>query len=266
VRGTVRPYVPGQRAVVRFYRGSKRLAVREVAIRQVPGTESGTFLVGFSTRGQGRVTVRATHRETPQQATLVANAKHVDVVRASSRPGSRGYGVRVLQRRLDDLGYVVGRRGHYDGRTARAVLAFRKVNGMARVTTADSAVTRRVLDGRGAFKPRYRSHGRHVEADLSRQVLALIDPGGKVVATHHTASGAPATPTIRGSFRFYRKDFGRNALGMVHSSYFIRGYAIHGYPSVPTGPASHGCLRVPIPEALGIFRWIRHGNRIDVYA
>ena len=40
---------------------------------------------------------------------------------------------------------------------------------------------------------------------------------------------------------------------MVHSSYFIRGYAIHGYPSVPNYPASHGCLRVPIPNALQIF-------------
>ena len=37
--------------------------------------------------------------------------------------------------------------------------------------------------------------------------------------------------------------------GMVHSNYFIGGYAIHGYVSVPAYPASHGCLRVPIPDA-----------------
>ena len=73
------------------------------------------------------------------------------------------------------------------------------------------------------------------------------------------------TPTVLGSFRFYRKDPGTNALGMVHSSYFIRGYAIHGYASVPTYPASHGCLRVPVPDALAIFRWVRLGGRIDVY-
>ena len=68
-----------------------------------------------------------------------------------------------------------------------------------------------------------------------------------------------------GSFRFYRKQPGTNSLGMVHSNYFIRGYAIHGYKSVPTHPASHGCLRVPIPNARSIDRWISIGDRIDVY-
>jgi lipoprotein-anchoring transpeptidase ErfK/SrfK len=53
---------------------------------------------------------------------------------------------------------------------------------------------------------------------------------------------------------------------MVHSSYFVRGYAIHGYASVPVYPASHGCLRVPVAEALSIFRWLAYGDRVDVYA
>ena len=43
---------------------------------------------------------------------------------------------------------------------------------------------------------------------------------------------------------------------MVHSSYFIRGYAIHGYVDVPAFNASHGCLRVPIPDAARIFSWL----------
>ena len=45
---------------------------------------------------------------------------------------------------------------------------------------------------------------------------------------------------------------------MVHSYYFIGGYAIHGYAVVPNYAASHGCLRVPIPNALQIFDWIEH--------
>jgi lipoprotein-anchoring transpeptidase ErfK/SrfK len=52
---------------------------------------------------------------------------------------------------------------------------------------------------------------------------------------------------------------------MVHSNYFIGGYAIHGYASVPNYPASHGCLRVPIPNAYSIFNWIDLGDRIFVY-
>ena len=127
-------------------------------------------------------------------------------------------------------------------------MAFRKVNGMARSYDADRRVIEKVLAGKGAFKPRLPDAGRHVEADISRQVLALID-GGKVVATYHTSTGAPATPTIIGSFRVYLKTPGTNAKGMVDSNYFIRGYAIHGYFDVPAFNASHGCLRVPIPDA-----------------
>jgi lipoprotein-anchoring transpeptidase ErfK/SrfK len=70
---------------------------------------------------------------------------------------------------------------------------------------------------------------------------------------------------VLGRFRVYDKTFGTNSLGMVHTSYFIGGYAIHGYASVPTFPASHGCLRVPVPDARSIFRWLRVGDRVDVY-
>ena len=54
-----------------------------------------------------------------------------------------------------------------------------------------------------------------------------------------------------------------NAKGMVDSAYFIRGYATHGYPSVPIYPASHGCFRLPIPDARSVFNWIddRHAGR-----
>jgi lipoprotein-anchoring transpeptidase ErfK/SrfK len=52
---------------------------------------------------------------------------------------------------------------------------------------------------------------------------------------------------------------------MVDSNYFIRGYAIHGYPEVPTYAASHGCLRVPIPNAASIYSWVQYGTPVDVY-
>ena len=52
---------------------------------------------------------------------------------------------------------------------------------------------------------------------------------------------------------------------MVDSNYFIRGYAIHGYAEVPTYAASHGCLRIPIPDAAAIFGWVQTGTPVDVY-
>ena len=104
-----------------------------------------------------------------------------------------------------------------------------------------------------------------MEADLTRQVLAEIEPGGRVRALYTMSSGKPSTPTVVGRFRVYSKTLGTNAKGMVDSNYFIAGYAIHGYAEVPTYAASHGCLRVPIPNAASIYRWIGLGTPVDVY-
>jgi hypothetical protein len=264
VRGTVTPFVAGQQVVVRFYRGERKLASRKVAVNPVAGGARGQFVLGFASKRPGRIVVRASHRATPEQGTMVAKGQGVDVLPLRAAPGSRGLAVRLLQRRLGALGYVVGRAGTFDGRTARAVLAFRKVTGMARTTQASADVFGALARGKGRYKLRYPDHGRHIEADLSRQVIVLAN-GGKVERIYPTSSGAPSTPTILGSFRVYRKDPGTNAKGMVFSSYFIRGYAIHGYASVPIFNASHGCLRVPVPDAVPIFKWLKMGDRVDVY-
>ncbi|MGH3992059.1 MAG: L,D-transpeptidase, partial [Pseudonocardiaceae bacterium] len=147
---------------------------------------------------------------------------------------------------------------------SRAVLAFRKTNGLGRNGYADRRIFSLVLRGRGAFRVRYPRAGRHVEFDWSRQVLALIE-GGRARRVYHASSGKASTPTVFGTFRFYSKQPGTNSVGMVHSNYFIGGYAIHGYPSVPSYPASHGCIRVPIPNAADINRQISLGQTIFVY-
>jgi lipoprotein-anchoring transpeptidase ErfK/SrfK len=79
------------------------------------------------------------------------------------------------------------------------------------------------------------------------------------------SSGKPSTPTILGRFNVYQKDPGTNAKGMFDSNYFTGGYAIHGYPEVPTYNASHGCIRVPNADAPFIFGWIRYGDEVDTY-
>jgi len=70
---------------------------------------------------------------------------------------------------------------------------------------------------------------------------------------------------VLGTFHFYSKTPGTNAKGMLDSNYFIRGYAIHGYPEVPNYAASHGCLRIPNANAAFVFGWVNIGDRIDVY-
>jgi lipoprotein-anchoring transpeptidase ErfK/SrfK len=123
---------------------------------------------------------------------------------------------------------------------------------------------RALARGAGGFAVRHPDLGRHIEADLSRQVIALI-AGGRVRRIYPVSSGKASTPTVLGTFHVYLKTPGTNAKGMVDAAYFFGAYATHGYPSVPTFPASHGCLRVPMPEAMSIFSWLSYGDRVDVY-
>ena len=129
----------------------------------------------------------------------------------------------------------------------------------------EGTLAKRLARGEGDFDVRFPQNGRHVEANISQQILALIGTGGKVQKIFPMSSGKPSTPTVLGHFSVYRKDLGTNAKGMVNSSYFIRGYAIHGYAEVPTYNASHGCLRVPIPDSMTIFNWVTYGTKVDVY-
>jgi lipoprotein-anchoring transpeptidase ErfK/SrfK len=264
VRVVMQPYVPGQVANVRFYRHGRRVSAVDVPLQPSPTGKSGMAIVPFASKLPATIEIRATHLATPQAQTLVAKPVKVDVLALHAKPGSRGPAVRLLQQRLSALGYVVGQRGLYDQRTGRAVLAFRKVTGMARTTLASSEVFKALAKGKGAFPVRHPDHGKHVEADLSRQVIALIR-GSKVERIYPVSSGKPSTPTVIGSFHVYTKSPGYNAKGMYFSSYFIRGFAVHGYAEVPVFAASHGCLRVPIPDAIPIYNWIRLGDIVDVY-
>jgi hypothetical protein len=260
VAGRLTPAVAGEKVVVRVYRGNRKVAAKSVAV----GSD-GSYRLRLAVSRAGSVVVRASHRSTAVLGTGVATPRRLDVLPRSVAAGQRGTAVRLLQRHLGKRGYVIGRTGVFDARTARAVLAFRKVAGMARTSRADRTAMRRLADGGGYFKVRYPGHGKHIEGDLSKQVIAFMR-GRKVERIYHTSSGAPATPTIKGSFRFYLAQPGYNSKEMYFSKYFIRGYAIHGYKSVPIFNASHGCFRVPLADAVSIYRWIDMGDRIDVYA
>ena len=173
--------------------------------------------------------------------------------------------MRALQRRLKDLGYLTPVSGHFDGTTARAVLAFRKVNGFARITSAGRTVFRRLARGGGGLQ------GPLPEGGQARGVR-LVAPGAGARARRapgadpaHLVRARPSTPTVFGKYRFYRKQPGYNAKGMYYSSYFVGGYAIHGYSPVPTSPASHGCLRIPIPSAKRVYGWVSLGDPIYTY-
>ena len=262
VRGVVKPYVRDQ--VLTLYAIRRGKASKQV--RRAVGRR-GRYEFRFKVGNAGPVRLVVKHRRSDGQAAFRTRSETIHVVDWEAGAGSRGLKVLLLQRGLLRLGFATPVTGYFDGLTANAVNAFRKTNEMGRDGYAAKSVYGMVLRGEGAYKLRYPSsgtHGKHVEFDWSRQVLVLADHG-RPYRVYHTSSGAPATPTVFGSYHFYRQQFGTNAKGMVHSSYFIGGYAIHGYASVPNYPASHGCLRVPIPNALSIYNWIDLGDPIYTY-
>jgi hypothetical protein len=264
VRGIVIPFVAGQAVKVSFYREGRKVAVKSVAVLAL-ANGAGQFHVAFTSADAGLVQARAAHYATPAQAAYSARSQGVRFVNANLGPGARGQSVRVLQSELSALHYAVPLSGVLDEGTGQALVAYRKMTGQERTPYAGRRVFGLLARGAGAFHVHYPHDGRHVEGDLTRQVLAEIEPGGRVHRLYTMSSGKPSTPTVIGRFQVYRKEPGVNAEGMVDSNYFIRGYAIHGYPEVPTYAASHGCLRVPIPDAPAIWAWVHEGTPVDVY-
>jgi peptidoglycan hydrolase-like protein with peptidoglycan-binding domain len=264
VQGSVSPYVAGQKVEVGFYLNGRKLAASAVSVLAAKGA-SGSFRVGFSSHYAGSLQARAVHAASAQQLAFTARSPVVRLVHANLGPGAHDESVRVLQSELDALHYAVPLSGVFDEGTGLALIAYRKMTGLERIPYAGTQVFDRLERGEGAFHVRYARDGRHVEANLTKQVLAEIEPGGRVYRIYTTSSGKPSTPTVIGRFRVYEKTPGENSDGMVDSNYFIRGYAIHGYHEVPTYAASHGCLRVPISDAPSIYGWVREGTPVDVY-
>ncbi len=259
LRGRVKPAVPGEVLTLYTVRGKK--ATKQ--IRRKVG-KGGRFEFKFKVGNPGGLRLVVNHDASAAQGAFRAKPRRISVVNWQAGAGQKGVKVLLLQRALLHEGFATPVTGYYDDATARGVLAFRKTNGLGRDGYATKQVFAMLARGKGAFRLRYPKSGKHVEFDWSRQVLVLAN-GAKPYRTYHTSSGTPATPTVFGTFKFYLQTPGINSKGMVYSSYFIRGYAIHGYASVPTYPASHGCLRVPIPNAVQIFNWIDIGNTIHSY-
>ncbi|HET8593301.1 MAG TPA: L,D-transpeptidase family protein [Solirubrobacterales bacterium] len=263
-------------------KGPKGLGLldRVKATGVVPGFAGEQVTIKVSASGRevegGKVTPAGDGRFSFRFAIDACCAYEVTATAAGRTSHARRFRVRVPRRlgkgpvtrlyndALRAQGYYVGHAGSRFGIGSRlGTLAFRKVNGMGRRTGYLPAIFRKLLRGEGAFQPRF-SDGHHVEADLSRQVMALVE-ADRPVATFHISSGTGATPTVRGNFRFYMKQPGYNSKRMYYSVYFIGGYATHGYNPVPTYPASHGCLRNPIPFARYIYNWIDIGDPMHVY-
>jgi cell wall hydrolase len=159
---------------------------------------------------------------------------------------------------LDQLGYWVNLdvTGN-DVSLRHALIAFQKIEGRERtgVLTLQELEALRVAQMPQVLETGYP----HIEIDLHRQVLFVVDVAGIPLRILPISSGSgeffteggvtrqAVTPT--GRFKVYRKIEGwrKSPLGLLYyPNYIYGGIAIHGNPSVPAHPASHGCIRIPM--------------------
>jgi hypothetical protein len=245
----------------------------------IPGPDQS---VTITVRREGRVMLRRRVRTDPVSGRFrmplklrgccayVAQAAHGTDLSVpfgfEVRPPRRltgGVQTELFNRLLRENGYHMGSvTDRVDESTGLGILALRKVIGLPWSESYSPELYSELLRGRARFAPRYDDEGRHVEVDLERQVMALVEDG-RATDVFHISSGAGGNPT--GEFSFYSRGPGYNAKGMYYSVYYDGNYATHGYYSVPTYPASHGCIRNSIPYAVFVYNWISLGDSMYVY-
>ncbi len=205
----------------------------------------------------------------------LASLNQIASVEAQRRSRSSSNHTRALTRaelkqaeaRLAEMGYGAGH---------NALVAFQKYE--ARKVTGQ--VNRDEFDAiMNASAPRPKDSGyKHAEVDLDRQVLLFTDDAGVVtkvlpVSTgserhYHEKGMSGLAYTPRGRFKIYAKIAGwrKSPLGLLYyPNYFSDGLAIHGNPSVPKTPESHGCIRIPMSAAVEMYKQMPVGTIVLIY-
>ncbi len=264
VEGVVRPYVPGQWVTVETFLGRRLIKRDRLRIKPSRTRTFGRFIEPVVSPRAGLVTVSVTHARSAQQLGFRSQRRYAALAEGIGF-GSTGRFVQLVQQRLAALHLYLPQTGVYDSGTGLAVDAYHRLLGWGTSQTLGGATISALLNGRGRFRIRYPGHGHHAEGSLGQQLLALAD-GSQVRYILPISSGKPSTPTVLGDFRIYLRDPGYLPDGMYYSSFFIGGYAIHGYDPAPDYPASHGCMRLPIQDAIFVYDRLTYGDWVDVYS
>jgi lipoprotein-anchoring transpeptidase ErfK/SrfK len=184
----------------------------------------------------------------------------------------------AIEQRLSDLGYWITKVDNKrDDSTRQAIIAFQKVEGRKR-TGVLSAADLALLETAARPTAKYPEGPAHVEVDIGRQVLFYVGDDGVVKHIVSVSTGSEkryfdqgewqTAHTTRGKYKVTWKYNGirKASLGdLYYPSYFNGGIAVHGSPSIPTYPASHGCVRVPLFADQALYKLMPVGTPVYVY-
>ncbi|HEY4377284.1 MAG TPA: L,D-transpeptidase family protein [Acidimicrobiales bacterium] len=198
--------------------------------------------------------------------------------------GSKGSRTLALQQALKGMGYDPGTPdGSYGLKTEQAIWAFEALHNVPQDGVVTPGMEALILAKPAQTMLRPALGASHTEVDLTRQVL-LVWRDNKVALITHVSSGTgrhycdrnkddgsincgdAITPT--GVFHYQRRITGwrKSKLGLLWNPvYFNGGIAVHGEPSVPLNPASHGCVRIPMHIGDYFPSLVANGDTIEVF-
>ena len=261
VGGSVAPARVGSQVAVTVTKGTKQIGEGSTRVGadshfhfSVPAPGTGVYNVQVTVPARGNYAEAATRTR--------VHARFPELRYGADEPA-----VGVLRRRLHALGYRSSETGNQFGSDLEdAVLAFQKVQGLDRTGGVGPAFWS-ALDTPKLPHLRYPGQGDHLEVDKTLQVL-MVAHAGKVVWISPVSTGGPGKYTPEGTYHVIRKvpGFDPSPLGTLWDPmYFTGGYAVHGNPSVPAYPASHGCVRVPMWVGSVLYASVPVGEPVDVY-
>ena len=214
-------------------------------------------------------TLPATTVPTLPQLVQPSVAKDLPVVDLVTSIGPGAYpGVLLpFEQRMADLKFDPGAiDGAWDQATTYAVQAVEKIAGLPRGGRIGAAEANALMNFAYPTPLHATAEPNRTEIDVTKQVITLYENYQvRLITTTSTASGqsfcydtpkrAPTqhicevatTPSGRYAYYLFRNGIDNGDLGGLYNPYyFFKGRAIHGYQSVPTEPASHGCARIPM--------------------
>jgi peptidoglycan hydrolase-like protein with peptidoglycan-binding domain len=197
-------------------------------------------------------------------------------------PGMKGTDVKALQQRLSSLKYYLGKvDGSFGGDTQAALWAFQEINGIKVTGVVDAATKKALVHPKTYKSPSYAGkRATRVEVSQALEVLVLFK-NNKISLISHVSSGGgylyncgssgcsqAITPNGTYNTTVYMPGWVTVPLGAMYNPVFFIStvFAIHGDTYVPKGPASHGCVRIPMTTALIFHKQLKTpGTQVHVY-
>ena len=207
-----------------------------------------------------------------------ATSKVVTCTPKSLKYGVKASSVKDLQRKLKNLrirpAFVNGK---FDNNTLEAVYAYQKSKGLPRTGVVDGKLYERIMATKKMSAPSWCTTADTICIDIGDQV-AYLKAGSGNRYTFPVSSG--------GGYYYYQdgvRNFAKTPIGTYHVyykvpgattgplgtyywiSFFTGGYGVHGSASVPTYPASHGCVRVPRSIEQWVYKNLPVGSQVHLH-